>query len=310
MQDNILVSVVCTTYNQSKYIRQCLDSLLMQKTNFAYEIIVHDDASTDGTADIVREYERNNLNIIAICEKENQFSKHVPFFRKYILPMVRGKYIATCEGDDFWTDKEKLQIQADFLEENSDYVMCTHAAYYANENGMLNNKKTFSVFTKDKEITTEELIEKWCFATNSRMFRTNIYPIEKPSFIGKCRNGDFVHAVYFSLQGKIYYMNRIMSAYRVNSKGSLSRLYINNRKANIRQNELFVEMLEQLDEYTNYRFHGSVEKHKEKRLFEMYKTKGDLKNARKIKSQYNKLSLFKKFKFFIRTMLYKIDNLC
>ena len=107
-----LLSICCVTYNHKKYIRQCLDSFLMQKTNFKFEIIIHDDASTDGTADIIKEYYEKYPDIIKpIFQTENQFSQGKSISKTFIYPRIKGKYVALCEGDDYWTDPYKLQKQ-------------------------------------------------------------------------------------------------------------------------------------------------------------------------------------------------------
>ncbi len=122
--DNLLVSICCLTYNHKNYIIQALDSFLQQKTNFEFEILIHDDASKDGTMDIIREYEVKYLNIIKpLYEKENQWVKGRRGSAVFNFPRARGKYIALCEGDDHWTDPLKLQKQVDFLESNRDYAM-------------------------------------------------------------------------------------------------------------------------------------------------------------------------------------------
>jgi len=113
-----LVSIVCITYNHERYIRDCLEGFLMQKTNFPIEILIHDDASTDSTADIIREYQKKRPDIIKpILQKENQYSKIGcgPII-KNIFSRCSGKYIALCEGDDFWTDQFKLQKQFDLFQ--------------------------------------------------------------------------------------------------------------------------------------------------------------------------------------------------
>ncbi len=116
------VSICCVTYNQASYIKASLDSFLMQETNFDFEIIIHDDASTDGTSDIIREYEKKYPNIIKPqIQIENQWSKGVRgIFSRFTFPRSAGKYIALCEGDDYWTDPLKLQKQVDFLENNEE----------------------------------------------------------------------------------------------------------------------------------------------------------------------------------------------
>lgn len=135
-QTNPLVSICCAAYNHEKYIRQALDSFLMQKTNFPIEVIIHDDASTDDTADIIREYQRKFPEIVKpVYQEENQYSKRIKVSATYIWPLAKGKYIAFCEGDDYWTDPLKLQRQVDFLEANPEYAICCHAAKCINDNG-------------------------------------------------------------------------------------------------------------------------------------------------------------------------------
>ena len=129
MDKEILVTVICLTYNHEKYIRECIDGFVMQKTNFAYEVIIHDDASTDNTAEIIKEYQQKYPDIIIpILQTENQYSKKVPIGKTFIYPRAKGKYIALCEGDDYWIDPYKLQKQVDFLEDNPDYVL-SHTSF-------------------------------------------------------------------------------------------------------------------------------------------------------------------------------------
>ena len=126
-QDNkdILVSISCITYNHAPYIRECLDGFMMQQTNFPFEVLIHDDASTDGTTEIIREYAEKYPDIIKpLYEEENQWVKGRRGSAVFNFPRAQGKYIALCEGDDYWTDPLKLQKQVDFLESHPDYVMC------------------------------------------------------------------------------------------------------------------------------------------------------------------------------------------
>lgn len=124
MQENnnsqpLMVSIRCITYNHEPYIRQCLEGFVMQKTNFRFEAVVHDDASTDGTADIIREYAEKYPDIIKpIYETENQYSKKDGSLGRIMDAACTGKYIAMCDGDDYWTDPLKLQKQVDILESN------------------------------------------------------------------------------------------------------------------------------------------------------------------------------------------------
>ena len=135
MEERPLVSIHCLTFNQAPYIRQCLDGFVIQKTNFPFEAIVHDDASTDGTAEIIKEYAEKYPNIIKpILEKENQYTK-IGFsgIEQLMSEKEQGKYIAICEGDDYWTDSHKLQKQVDFLESHPDYGLHYTQAYQLNQ---------------------------------------------------------------------------------------------------------------------------------------------------------------------------------
>ena len=139
IHDKPLVSICCTAYNHELYITEAIESFLMQETDFPFEVLVHDDCSTDDTANIIREYEKKYPNIIKpIYQKENQYSKGVKITPIVIKKSV-GKYIALCEGDDYWTDLFKLQKQVDFLEENDDYVITYASVEAFNENGKIKN---------------------------------------------------------------------------------------------------------------------------------------------------------------------------
>lgn len=122
-----LVTIYCKAYMHENYIRDAIEGFLMQKTTFKVEIWIHDDASTDSTARIIKDYESKHPQLfVATYQVENQYKKR-PKTDKYVKPPKRqGKYIAPCEGDDFWTDPLKLQKQVEFLEANPDYVMCYH----------------------------------------------------------------------------------------------------------------------------------------------------------------------------------------
>jgi len=125
---DILVSCICITYNHKDFINKCLDGMLMQETDFPYEIIIYDDCSTDGTREIVKEYAEKYPNKIrTVLPEENQYSKIGDIVREvFVHPIVKGKYVALCEGDDFWNDPLKLQLQANFMEKHPEYSVCYH----------------------------------------------------------------------------------------------------------------------------------------------------------------------------------------
>ena len=136
--EELIVSICCLAYNQEKYIEKCLLGFLIQKRSFKIEILVHDDASTDNTVTIIKKYQKQYPEIVKpIFQKENQFSKMSisEIYHKHIYPNVKGKYIAFCEGDDYWEDVYKLQKQVDILDNNPDCHMCLHHTKVVNEGG-------------------------------------------------------------------------------------------------------------------------------------------------------------------------------
>lgn len=224
-----LVSICCTTYNHLNYIRQCLDGFVMQKTNFPIEILIHDDASTDGTQDIIREYEAKYPNIIKpIYQKENQYSKGVKVNLVYNYSRVKGKYIALCEGDDYWTDPHKLQKQVDFLESHPDYVMCSHRFnQYIQDKGILEEEKDFTFQGTDYDLKNL-IIGKWITQTLTVMFRYSILDLNLLRLYGISQ--DFVLCYALLKNGKGYCFSDIMGVYRVHNGGVWTGISLNNQR--------------------------------------------------------------------------------
>lgn len=151
-----LVSICCQTYNHVDYIEKCIEGFLSQKTTFKFEILIRDDASTDGTSDIINIYYNKYPNFISpIINLENTFSKGVPPIKDNIN-RAKGKYIAICEGDDYWIDPFKLQRQVDFLECNNNYSICFTDYIICDENSknfynadLINKYKNISIFSRN-----------------------------------------------------------------------------------------------------------------------------------------------------------------
>lgn len=219
--ENCLVSVICTAYNHAKYIRQCLDGFVMQKTNFKFEVLINDDASTDGTADIIREYEQKYPEIIKpVYQKDNQFSKNVPIGKTFLYPNVLGKYLSECEGDDYWTDPYKLQKQVDFMEKNSDYSICFHPVKVIWEDKSRPdsifpspqkrfNKTTLSLsdLLKHNFIQTNSVMYRWCLKDKLDLIPEGILPMDW-----------YIHLLH-AREGKIGFLPDVMAVYRKNSGG-------------------------------------------------------------------------------------------
>jgi glycosyltransferase involved in cell wall biosynthesis len=217
-----LVSICCLTYNHGPYIHDAIEGFLIQKTSFPFEILIHDDASTDGTADIISEYEAKYPDIIKpIYQKENQYSKGIKINATYQFPRARGKYIALCEGDDYWTDAKKLQMQVDFLESNPEFSMCFHNALVIYQD-LDKSPHRFNHIEKSQEIDLETLIDDWIVPTASILFRKSILPI--PDWANQIYSGDMTLALIAYDKGKIFFINEMMSVYRklLHNKDSLS----------------------------------------------------------------------------------------
>lgn len=247
----IMVSIVCITYNQEAYLSQALDSFVSQQTTFPIEIIVHDDASTDRTADILKSYASKYPDLfICIFQKENQYSKGVHIWGNITFPAARGKYIALCEGDDYWTDSLKLQKQVDLLESNQDYASSFHNAKIRYEDKSYDDKLFCSGFVNQQVFTTKDIIlENWFSPTASVLFRKVSLP-DYPNWALKGYNWDLTLQLLLSTNGNSVYIDEVMSVYRKNALNSLSTI---KRSVAFHRNNL-IALLRNFNVYTRYRY--------------------------------------------------------
>lgn len=219
-----LVTIFCPSYNHENYIEQALNSFLQQVTNFEIEILVVDDKSMDLTVSIIEKYvDLYPKKIQAIYQQENQYSKGKGLFREFCLPHAKGKYIAICDGDDYWIDPLKLQKQIDFLEQNPEFVGCSHNTKVLYEDPTC--KETLIVQNPIKDIFTIEDFSKGeiYFHTSSMVYRNDKSTKHAYEFIKKHR-GDWFISLAFTQYGPIKYLDEVMSVYRVHSEGMWSLL--------------------------------------------------------------------------------------
>lgn len=214
--NDLLVSISCITYNHEPYIRKCLDGFLLQQTNFSYEILIHDDASTDETANIIKEYEEKYPNIVKpIYQTQNQYSKGVKGISiVYNFVRAKGLYIAMCDGDDYWTDPYKLQKQVDFLQKNTDYQLVYHKVNIYDEVQNKLNIEENNVLNQEKTYTIEDLAKRNFIHTPSVLFRKDNLDFS-PFLKSKIVPLDYSLWVFCAAHGKIKYLPDIMAVYRI-----------------------------------------------------------------------------------------------
>lgn len=214
-----LVAVICIVYNHEKYLQDCIESLLMQHTNFRYVVIIHDDCSTDSSVNIISSYVEENPDILVpFYEKENQYSIKKGAFMKDLNEVAYAtgaKYVAFCEGDDYWIDPLKLQKQVDFMEKNPEYSLI-------GSNGLIkytdinDGLKYFNNHDKIREITFEELVNTWVFPTASLLCRNETLRYF-PEWSKELHFSDDVIVMTCAIHGKVATLGELSCVYR---KGS------------------------------------------------------------------------------------------
>ena len=252
--EDILVSIWCVTYNHALYIRDAIEGFLSQKTNFKYEIIIHDDASIDSTAEIIREYEQKYPNLIhGIYQTENQYSRNQPSIEwiwKIQFDNCKGKYIAVCEGDDYWIDVKKLQMQVDYLETHPECIMTAHNVIDWNYRN--HTVTPVNLYLEDGVIPNEKIISQEVAILNgSTVYRKEV--LELDDFFLNAGIGDYPCLLYSLSKGDIYYFNRIMSVYRRYHKGSWSDTMLDS-KNNIIYRIQSIDFLQKYNKYTKGKY--------------------------------------------------------
>lgn len=227
MEKSPLVSIFTLVYNQEQYLQQYLEGILLQKTNFSFEVLIHDDASTDKSADIIRKFQSLHPSIFKpIIQTENKYSQGTDINLAYNFPRAKGKYIAICEGDDFWTDPYKLQKQVDFLEAHPHYNLCCH-----NWNVLKDNTLSLSpidhLYVEPFSFTFATLPWVWITKSATLMFRAHAFDF---NLLSRYKYGRDVHIVYHSLfNGKGYFMPEVMATYRIHGGGIWSEHDVNEK---------------------------------------------------------------------------------
>lgn len=238
----IVVSVIVLTYNHKKYIKQALDSILAQKTDYLYEILVGDDASSDGTSAIVQTYAQKYPRVVRVFIRESNLGATNNLYN--LFQYAKGKYIANCEGDDFWCDSNKLQRQVDFLEAHPDYSACTHNCCIVNENGVIIENQILPWVCTKEEYTIKDFKGIYLPGQPATLVHHNFFLNKKHdySIIREASPviGDRTVVLILSAMGKIRRFPETMSCYRVSSgtENATSFMFRNNPNVNQMQYEL------------------------------------------------------------------------
>lgn len=243
--DKPVVSISCITYNHELYIEDALEGFLIQETDFPFEILIHDDASTDKTADIIREYEAKYPKLIKpIYQTENQFSKGLKMSPTFNFPRAKGEYIALCEGDDYWSASEKLQTQKDFLDKNTDFSFCFHRVEEVDETLIYSAYSAYAPLTKNV-VTARDVILNHFIPTLSLFFRSRLITHNLDKFKGSFINGDIFIGVLLAAQGDGYCFHELMGVYRHHDGGLTKSKNDINKKIRSIENyrSLYIELV-------------------------------------------------------------------
>ena len=302
------VTVYCLTYNHAKYIRHTLDGFVMQKTNFAFKVIVHDDASTDETAEIIAEYAKKYPDIIfPIYQKENLYSKGVKIYSKYIEPLIDTEFEAVCEGDDYWCDENKLQLQYDYMISHPECSLCVHNTDRINASGENLNLK-YNSDTNEADYTPNDIIRVkggGLFHTSSYLYRFADRKAMPDEF--KIKGiGDYPLAIYFSTIGTVHYIPKIMSVYRMVTPGSWTQRQFQNKNNRIAHLKNVIASLSRMNDFTERVYEDAFMEAIEKYKFDLLLTTPRFLPIVKDKSMrriFNTLPIIQRIKYLAKTIL-------
>lgn len=292
-QNKIAVSICMITYNHEEFIEEALVSVLEQNCHFDFEVILSNDCSKDKTDEVINKIIKNHPkgHTIRYTNQEKNLGMNENFI--FILEQVKGKYIALLEGDDYWTDKNKLQKQFDFLENNPQYVACFHNAWI--ENTIENTKYEYHNWKDSREVTSKEVIEigGYVFPTAALMFRSTSKFIQLNKYVA----GDLAMALDLLSQGKFYFIKDYMSVYRRHENGVYSGLLKDAKRFQNFEESVIVLIKEKQKLFSNeyYDYFNNAIKVKYSKLF--YKNKYPLYNLLKAYKYFTIRELISIIKF-------------
>lgn len=304
MENKVEVSVLCATYNHVNYIEEALNSFLNQKTSFKYEIIINDDCSTDGTTRILEKYSLKYPDIIkVIYHSENKYSKGLSPMRNYLIPNANGKYVAFCEGDDFWIDNNKLQKQYEYMQKNLECSLCIHDSLVTDDTG--NIIDSIRPSHKGEIISVEDvIINGGDFMATSSIFARLPKNKHFPEYFN-ILSLDYTYQIFFASLGTyVYCFKEQMSVYRSGGIGSWSSLKTRDFEAYVtREIELYnkkCKLRDSFNIYNNRKYEEAISVANE---IDYIKTSICTQNYNKIRNKKS-IKYIRKIKFKQRAKIY------
>lgn len=278
------VSVCMIAYNHQAFIAEAIESVLSQKTDFPFELVIGDDNSKDDTGRICEEYAAKYPGKIRYFRREKNWGMMPNFIET--LQSCTGQYIAICEGDDYWTDVNKLQLQTDFLDAHPEYSLCCHNHSVLTRGKLVTAGKDFT--EEFRTVKTEEYLLRPFFHTTSYFFRNTAMPRPFPEWYSHVLAGDHFLVLFLAMKGNIGCLNKRMSVFR-NHGSSVS---FTRSALDIKQN--FVKHLDLFNDYSGKQYQPTI--HKVIRKWDiLYKV-------------YEPVGYFKRFSYFLRNMGFYLQN--
>lgn len=255
---SVKVSVICLVYNHEKFLERCLEGLVHQNTNFDYEIIVHDDCSTDSSRKIIETYvEKYPELLVPQYEEQNQYSQGKEFVQSKMQTKAQGIYFAFCEGDDYWCDNNKLQIQYDYMEQHPECSMCVHNTIRHDLMGDLEDS-LFNDWTSEHVLSEKDVFFGWNVQTTSYFIRREV--AWRPDFALPVWCGDYTWLTLAFDRGNIVSLPNVMSVYNYNNTNGLT--YLNDKidyRVKQKKELIRAEYLKKYNQYTKYKYDNTIQ---------------------------------------------------
>lgn len=308
--NNPLLSIVCHTFNQENYIEETIKGFLLQKTNFQYEIIIHDDASTDKTSEIIKKYENIYPNLIkSIIQTNNKYSININIWAEYTFPAAKGKYIALCEGDDYWTDELKLQKQVDFLEQNIDYTVCW-TDFQNIKSGEFYKNNFNKILPKEYTMDFNNAFGPYCTYSLTCIFRKEAVDVEFFKTFEKTKD----NTLYSVLLSKGYgmFLNYETAVYRLHEGGVYSmQPFFFQRYSSYKNLKEIIEKIPESRTKNIYKIEFELLQDAAFEVLKIYKSNIKLNNDHKecIQFYISEAKFTKKIKFNLKFVLYTFTRL-